>query len=164
MNNIIKEIRKKQNELIVMVNSTFDEIVKKVSLLDESVVREDNEYEVINPITNISGFKGKKVIAIILDGRRITTRTWKTVVETILTNAIQDEIKKKKLENLCDRLLGRTRTRLSTVPENMRSPLKIDEKIYVETHYDTETLMNLLLQILNEISYDYSNVKIVIKN
>ena len=46
----------------------------------------------------------------------------------------------------------------------MKSPLKISENIYIETHYDTESLMKLLIQVLNEISYDYNNIKIVIKN
>ena len=31
--NIINEIREKQNQLIVMINSTFDELVKKVEEL-----------------------------------------------------------------------------------------------------------------------------------
>lgn len=164
MNNIINEIRKKQDEIIVMINSTFDGIVKDISQLSPSNIKDEVEYELTYPLTNTSGFKSKKVIAVILNGQRIITPTWKTVVKTILLDVIKNEANKRKLYNLCDKLLGRKRTRLSSNSKDMRSPLELADNLYVETHYDTETLMNLLLQILNEISYDYSTVKIVIKN
>ena len=65
---------------------------------------------------------------------------------------------------LRDKILGRKRTRVSSSNVTMRSPLKLNEKLYIETHYDTETLMNFLIQILSEIHYDYNNIEIVIKN
>lgn len=46
----------------------------------------------------------------------------------------------------------------------MRSLLKLNEKLYIETHYDTETLMNFMIQILSKIYYDYNKIEIVIKN
>lgn len=166
MNNIIDEIRKKQDELIVMINSSFDEIVKEISKLKQTDIKEDEQYDAIYPLTNTAGFKGKKIIGVILNGKREIVPTWKQAVYIILSDVIKDENNKKKLYNLCDKLLGRKRIRLSSSSENMRSPLKLsdDDNLYVETHYDTETLMNLLLQILNEISYDYSNIRVVIKN
>ena len=164
MNSIINNIRKKQDEIILMINSAFDEIVYEVSHINPANIDEKNEYEISYPLTNTAGFKSKKVIAVILRNERIITPTWKKAVEAILKDAIKDAEKKNKLYNLCDRLLGRKRTRVSSNPDDMRSPLELDKDLYVETHDDTETLMNLLLQILNEISYDYSTIKIVIKN
>ena len=34
MNNLVEQIRKKQDEIILMVNSSFDEIIKEVSKMD----------------------------------------------------------------------------------------------------------------------------------
>ena len=65
---------------------------------------------------------------------------------------------------LRDKLLGRVRKRLSKTDEDMRSPLKINDNLFIETHYDTETLIKLLLEILEEISYDYNDIQVVIKN
>ena len=46
----------------------------------------------------------------------------------------------------------------------MRSPIKIDEALYVETHYDTETLLRILTtRILDEVGYDYSKIRIAVK-
>ncbi len=46
----------------------------------------------------------------------------------------------------------------------MRSPVKIKEALFVETHYDAETLLRILTtRILDEVDYDYSNIQIAVK-
>lgn len=162
--NIVNEIREKQNQLIVMINTTFDEIIKQVETIKTQGFDYEAEYESIYPLTNTTGFKGKKPIAVKLGDNRIITPTWKKVVETILKEVLKDEKMKQEVFKLSDRLLGRVRKRVSTDSEGMRSPLEISKGLYIETHYDTETLINLLIQILNEISYDYNNIRIIIKN
>lgn len=162
--NIINEIREKQNELIVMINTTFDEIVKKVENSQIGVEEVELEYEKIYPITNTAGFKGKKPIAVKIGEESITAPTWKVVVKIVLEKVIEDEEMKKKLDIIKDKVLGRVRKRLSSTDEGMRSPLKICENLYIETHYDTETLMKLLIEILDNIKYNYNDIKIIIKN
>lgn len=162
MENLINEIRKKQDELIVMINVTFDAIVRDIQNFDGK--GQNSNFESIYPLSSVIGFRSKKVIAVIISGERIKTPTWKMALQTILQDAIKDNNKLVKMYSLCDKLLGRKRTRLSTSPNDMRSPLKLAENLYIESHYDTESLLRLLLYILDEISYDYSNVQIVIKN
>lgn len=162
--NIIKEIREKQNELVIMINSTFDELIRKVEKLEMQNDEFECEYETIYPITNTAGFKGRKPIAIIYKGKRQTTPTWKSVVNEILQEVIKDETMKNRLMSLRDKLLGRVRKRLSKNEEGMRSPIKIYDNLYIETHYDAETLIKLLIEILEEISYEYNDIKVVIKN
>ena len=125
---------------------------------------DEMEYEITYPITNTSVFKGKKPIAVKIQNKRVITPTWKKVVENILKEVLEDEQMKNKIFGLRDVLLGRVRTRVSKKKNQMRSPLKLCDELYIETHYDTETLMNLLLEILDSISYDYNNIKVVIKN
>lgn len=98
----------------------------------------------------------KKTIAVLFGNRRIITTTWKSVAKTILQGVIKDEHMKSRLEALCDKLLGRVCKRLSKSSEGMRSPVEISKNLYIETHYDTEMLINLLIQILKKIHYDYS--------
>lgn len=162
--NKIKYIREKQNELLAIINSTFDELVRELEKTKIEEQEYEKEYESIYPITNTAGFRGKKPIAVLFKDERIIAPTWKSVVKVILQEIIKDSKMKNKLKALSDKLLGRVRKRLSTNSDGMRSPVKICEGLYIETHYDTEMLMNLLLQILNEIDYDYNNIKIVIKN
>ena len=162
--NIINEIREKQNQLTVMINATFDEIVKKVEEIQSGNNEYEMEYESIYPLTNTTGFKGKKPIAVNIGTERITSPTWKIVVETILNHVLKEKEMENRLMALRDRMLGRKRTRVSASSETMRSPLKLRKDLYIETHYDTETLMNFLIKILSDIHYDYNNIEIVIKN
>lgn len=162
--NTIKIIREKQNQLVTMINTTFDEIVKEVERLQTSDRNYEEKYESLYPLTNATGFKGKKVIAVKIGDHRIITATWKIAVKTILQEVIKDDTMKERVMILRDKLLGRVRKRISETPESMRSPLELCEDLYIETHYDTETLINLLLQILDEIKYDYNHIQIVIKN
>lgn len=162
--NIIKEIREKQNELVIMVNSTFDDLVKKVERMEMEENKFEREYETTYPITNTTGFKGKKPIAIIYKGVRQMTPTWKAVVNNVLKEVIKDQTMKNRIMALRDKLLGRVRKRLSRTSDGMRSPFKICDNLFIETHYDTETLIKLLLEILEDISYDYNDIQVVIKN
>lgn len=162
--NIINDIREKQNQLIVMVNATFDELVRKVEEIQAEGNENEIEYESVYPITNTTGFKGKKPIAVKIAAERMTAPTWKIVVEKILKEVLKEKEMEDRLMALRDKILGRKRTRVSASSSTMRSPLKINEKLYIETHYDTETLMNFLIQILSEIHYDYNNIEVVIKN
>jgi len=162
--NIVNEIREKQNQIIAMVNVTFEELIRQV----EEVVSEGRElsieFESVYPITNATGFKGNKPIAVIIDNERSIAPTWKAVVRKVLEDVVQNETMKKRMFELRDKMLGRVRTRLSSNPNGMRSPLMICEELYIETHYDTETLMRFLLDILNEIQYDSNKIKVVIKS
>ena len=45
-----------------------------------------------------------------------------------------------------------------------RPAIKIDEDLYLEGHYDTETLIKIVKnRILNVVGYDYRGIKVVIK-
>ena len=162
--NIINEIREKQNQIIEMINTTFDELVEKAESISTGDFETERKYERIYPLTNKTGFKGSKPLAVKLGENRIITPTWKTVVEVILKDAIKDEQKKNDMYSLCDVLVARKRNRLAKTKDSMRSPLKICDDLFVETHYDTESLIKLLLEILDNIGYDYNNIRIIIKN
>ena len=47
----------------------------------------------------------------------------------------------------------------------MRSPMLLGENLYLETHYDTETLLNILMiRILRPIGYDFSSILVTVRN
>lgn len=162
---LINEIREKQEQLILMINTTFDEIVKEVEAFQVSEHSEQETYEILYPLAHTAIFKGKKPIAVIFENEeRITTSTWKVVMETILRDALKDPKMQDRMMNLRDKLLGRKRKRISDSNDGMRSPLQLTDKLFIETHYDTETLLNLLLDILEHIGYDFQNLKIAVRN
>jgi hypothetical protein len=152
----VTKIRKIQSNLIAYINESFDEILLAVEEYPNNV--ENEEYERVYSIMNTSALKGKKSIAVTINGNRIICPTWKRVFYEVLAECNKSLDNHRKLMGLRNKYLGTKRIIISDKPGNMKSPLKIDESLYIETHYDTKSLMDLLLRILNDLKYDYTNI------
>jgi hypothetical protein len=46
----------------------------------------------------------------------------------------------------------------------MDKPAKIDENIYFEIHFGTDTMLNNLFHIFDAIDYDYKDFLVTVKN
>ena len=115
------------------------------------------------PLTaNPSVFKGKKPESILFpDGREIKTPTWKTAVLAIMQDCNEDPVMHAHLMGLRGKVLGRQRAILAASPEKMHAPLEIDKDIYMESYYDTGTLLYVLKnRVLDEVGYDYSGIRV----
>lgn len=175
MMDIVQELQNLREELILEINEKIDWIIEEVkneniSSIPISSLQKENlnprNYEIIYPLTVGTGiFKGKRPIGTIFaDGERIETPTWKSVVTELLKNCYKNKSQKQELLNLRGKVLGRNRVLLGSETGKMRSPAQIDEALYVETHYDTETLLRIVTtRILDEVGYDYSKIRIAIK-
>ena len=156
--NIMQELNSIRATLDVLCQS-----VDKMILICQSSEQVES-IESIFPFTmDSSFFKGKSVAAVILpDGMRVDTATWLKFIEIIMKDC--EKKKRDELMSLRDRVLGRNRVLLGSSSETMRTAIKIDEKLYFEGHYDTETLIKIVkTRILDVVGYDYIGIKVVIK-
>ena len=110
-------------------------------------------------------FIGKKPIAVIFGEERIDlVTTWTQVYALVLERCNQNPKHHEMLMYLRHRAAGKCREFLSDSPAKMRRPVKIDENLYGESQYGSETLIHILCKrILDPVHYDYSDVKVVIK-
>lgn len=124
-------------------------------------------FESVYPLSTAPGFfKGKSVVAVIFpDGVRVETPTWKKLVEVIMKRCNDDAEKHNALMELRRRVQGRSRQLLGNGAAGMRSPIKIDRGLYMEAHYDTESLLRIMkVRILDTVGYDYSGIQVAIRN
>ena len=85
-------------------------------------------------------------------------------MEETLKDCCKNLERHQMLMDLRGKILGRNRVLLGSETGKMRSPVKIDEALFVETHYDAETLLRILTtRILDEVGYDYSKIQIAVK-
>lgn len=168
---IAYELRTIRAQIIREIDQSFDQLLQRIENEHESnenitETNSDRSYEIIYPLSAGPGiFKGKKPTGIIFeDGRRIDVPTWKKVTKEILHHCNSDQKRHMALINLRGKVSGRERVLLSNNDKNMRSPLKIDRGLYMETHYDTETLLRILTtRILDPVEYDYSRISIAVR-
>ncbi len=169
----IQELQLLRAELIQQIDTKIGQILQKLKDEQENETECVNEkeisrvYESLYPLNAGTGiFKGKKPIAVIFaDGARVSTPTWKKLSEEVLCHCNADPSKHKALMDLRGKLLGRDRVFLGSEAGKMRSPVKITDALYLETHYDTETLLRILTtRILTAVQYDYSGITIAVRN
>ena len=162
----IAEIKMVQAYLTHEINRTFEELVKKLQSANKSDAADIKKYETIYPISaDPAIFKGETPTCVLFGEKRVIAHTWKNVFKLLILQCNADAKKHKALMELRNKVLGRERILLSDDPRGMRRPFQIDKKLFAETHYDTETLLRILLhRILDEVGFDYSNISVGVKN
>lgn len=110
-------------------------------------------------------FIGKKPAAVLFGNERVDTPTWKKVYAAILMRCNENPQNHESLMYLRGRVAGKCRVFLAESPDGMRSPVKIDENMFAETHYGSETLMHILVRrILAPVRFDISDINIIVKS
>ena len=108
-----------------------------------------------------SVFKGKRPLSVSFpDGRTVETATWKKAVSAILADCNNDSVMHERLRSIAGKVFGRDRVLLGD-KDGMDSPVKIDEGLYMETKFDTESLLYVLRErILKPVGYDCEGIHI----
>jgi len=158
------QIELAKEHLLEEVNRVFEDLWLQIQNQGESEQPFERR-EVVYPLTvNPATFRKKTPICLLIDEKRIVTPTWKKVFEVLVLRCIEDNRKHNALMQLRNEILGRERVLLSDNSEGMRRPFKISDGLYAETHYDTESLMRILLhRILGEVDFDYSGISVVVR-
>jgi hypothetical protein len=118
--------------------------------------------EIIVPLgTRPSVFIGTKPNAVIVGDMQYVVRTWREVYEIIIGKCNADPRCHELLANNLHWFQGNVRKFLSNAPNGMKNPLKVDENLWAETNYGSETLMHILVErILRPVGFDYSGIRI----
>ncbi|MBQ9196694.1 MAG: hypothetical protein IJ157_05555 [Clostridia bacterium] len=156
-------IRAKLKELDAHCERLIQEIMENNTSQPEA---NQAGFEALIPLTTGTAFfKGKHPTAVIIDGRRVDTATWKKVFEAIMQDCARDPQRRQALMDLRGRVQGRNRVLLGSEKGSMRSPVQIAEALYAETHYDTETLLKTMItRILEPVHYPYGGILIAVRN
>ena len=106
-------------------------------------------------------FVGTKPTAVIFGKERVDVKTWREVAGVILSRC--NEQRHDELMYLRNKVSGKVRVIFSDSSDGMRRPLKIADEMYLETHYGSQTLMYILVDlILKYTGFDYSDINITI--
>ena len=150
-----------REDLHQQVDVRINQMIQQMSLEKEILLKDSLEMK--NPLTAYTGiFKGKKAVAVeFSDGSVCRTPTWKKVVEVILKDCISNDTYHNRLLDIRGKVYGKQRVLLAEKPEQMNVPIKIEEGLYFEGKFDTETLLSVLTnRILDAVGYSYQGLQI----
>ena len=164
---IVRELEAMRKRMLQEINTEFDVLLSRIAEetgqgnLCASLPVNDATY----PLTAGAGiFKGKKPTGVVIGGEYVPLRTWKQLVAEIMARCMADARYEQALQAQAGRVSGKKRALLASPDEGMRSPLPIGGGLFLETHYDTETLLNILMnRILRPIGYDYSAIRVTVR-
>lgn len=165
-----RELQILREELIREIDEKIGQVIEKLQREQDTSSQGEHiqlkTYESVYQLNIGTGiYKGKRPTAVIFSGAiRKECPTWKRVMEEILKDCCKDSEKHQAIMNLRGKILGRNRVLVGSEAGKMRSPVKIDEALFVETHYDAETLLRILTtRILDVVGYDYSKIQIAVR-
>ena len=169
---ILRELEAMRKRMVQEINTEFDLLIERarsegMTAGEPAPAAPYQDYESAYPLTAGSKiFKGKKPTRVIFpDGKQVRVISWKQVVAAVMERCLQSTVYRDRLKALSDVITGRKRRLLAKTEEGMRSPLKLCDDLFMETHYDTETLLNVLtIRILGAVQYDYSAIQVAIRN
>lgn len=158
----LRMIEEAREEMLDIVNTAFDVLIMKLN----GEVATTFPPEITFPfITSTNLFIGKKPTAVMFGDERADVKSWHGVYKAIIERCNDDKDCHEKLMYLRDKVMGRERMLLSSSPDGMRRPLKVDEDMFAETHYGTGTLLYILRdKILAHTGFNCSNVGITVKS
>ena len=154
----LEDLRKQVYERL---DKPLDQLIEQVRSGEELTFDEPEPLPRLRYLSgSLSEFKGKKPVSVTLPGGQVVeTRTWKQLVTAILRDCNSDPQMHERLLELSGMVHGRDRILLAGDAERMDAPLKIDEGLYMEGKFDTESLLYVLTErILRPAGYNYRNV------
>lgn len=156
----LSQLEMLRSELHSMVDARVDGSIQRI--LTSSVLEESPTLPLH---TDPSVFKGKKPEAVLFpNGQSVRTTTWKAAVLAIMQDCNADPTMHTYLMELRGKVMGRQRTILAASPEKMHAPLEIDKELYMESYYDTASLLYVLKnRVLDEVGYNYSGIRVQLR-
>lgn len=122
---------------------------------------ENNEFE-LSFASFSAYFKGKKPLLVSFSsGKKVEVKTWKSVALEIMKECNSDKIMHERLIKISGKVFGAKRTLLAKSPNELDAPLKIDDDLYLETKFDTQSLFDIMKnRIFDVIGFDYGSIYI----
>ena len=109
-------------------------------------------------------FVGTKPVAVLFGEERVEVKKWTQVYSVILKRCNDNPVHHERLMYLRGKVAGKVRVFLSDSPDSMTRPLMIDDNLYGEVGYGSETMMHILVNhILTPARFDCSGIYIIIK-
>ncbi len=160
---VLDELEGFRAQLHQQVDSHIDALILRTTIGNLAAYLQDAGVRVLPLSSAAAQCKVAEPVAVVLPGGgKVETATWKKAAAAILKDCDADPQCHAKLMELRGQVPGHVRQLLSGTPDGMVSPLKISDGLYLESKFDTQTLLDDLTQkILRRVGYDCGGVAVL---
>lgn len=110
-------------------------------------------------------FKGKKPVSIhFADGWEHQVKSWKEVAAILLQDCLSKPHASSRMYEMAGSFSGKKRIILDRTPEKMDVPIYIAPDLYFEGKFDTQSLIYMLKQIMDQCGYDHSGITLTVRD
>lgn len=110
-------------------------------------------------------FKGKKPVSIhFSDGWEHQVKSWKEVAAILLQDCISKPYASSRMYEMAGSFSGKKRIILDRTPKKMDVPIYIAPDLYFEGKFDTQSLIYMLKQIMDQCGYDHSGITLTVRD
>lgn len=151
---LIEEAEASRQKMHALIDKDYDALIRCIE------TGEPIEAQPMSLHSDSRQFRGTKPKEIIFgEERTVSVNTWREAARILLEDC--NRKRHTQLANICDKVSGRDRKILSSDPTGMDVPLKIDEVIFFEGKFSTESLLYVLKELIFDVvGYDYSEIRI----
>ena len=151
---LIEEAEASRRRMHALIDQDYDALIRCIE------TGEPIEAQPMSLRTDPRQFRATKPTEIIFgDGTVIEVNTWREAAKVLLNDC--NRKLHTQLVGICDKVSGRDRKILSSDPTGMNVPLRIDEGIFFEGKFSTESLLYVLKELIfDAVGYDYSDIRI----
>ena len=145
---LLKELERMRMKMIRSINCDYDNL--RMKLTSEEVVPAPIHMD------NPNRFISTKPVRLYIGSDEFSVSKWSEVAYFTLCklNAERHE----EIREVAGRFSGKKRKILGNDADAMDRALKIDEDLYFELHYGTETMLTLLLKICKYVDFDIDDI------
>jgi len=162
---MLEQLEASRTRMHRYIDEQYDELKARI-LCGEYVASITAMLEHEYPLdTADSTFKGKKPVSIhFSDGRSHQVKSWKEVAAILLQDCITNPECASRMYNIVGSYSGRKRIILDRTPERMDVPIFIAPNIYFEGKFDTQSLIYILKQIMDQCGYDHAGITLSVRD
>lgn len=153
-----------EEEIINRANYLTDKALEIWSMPETNYKEEDEYISAYDLSDTETSFIGEKIKSFKFDNHVYEVNSWKEFCENIARFLYDlDKIPFIELVKKSDSNSEGNAKRFSSNPEELRSPIKIDNDIYLETNYNTDSILNSVRCIIDAYLIDQSEIEFVLK-
>ncbi len=153
-----------EDEIINRANKLTAKALEIWNMPETNYKEEDEYISAYDLSDNETSFIGEKIKSFKFDNHIYEVNSWKEFCENIARFLYDlDKIPFIELVKRADSNSEGNAKRFSSNPDDLRSPIKIDNDIYLEANYNTDSILNSVRCIVDAYSIEQSEIEFVIK-